>query len=165
VQLQIDRVETPIGEVAVVASSEALVALDFVDCGARMDHLIASRFGVAELRALSDPAGFSARVRAYFSGTLDALEDVPVKTGGTPFQREVWRALRSVPVGETTSYGEIAASLDRASAARAVGAANAANLIALAIPCHRVIGSNGSLTGYAGGVERKRWLLRHEKAL
>jgi methylated-DNA-[protein]-cysteine S-methyltransferase len=165
VQLQIDRVETPIGEVAVVASSEALVALDFVDCGARMDHLIASRFGAAELQTVLDPAGFSARVRAYFSGTLDALEDVSVKTGGTPFQREVWRALRSVPVGETTSYGEIAASLDRASAARAVGAANAANLIALAIPCHRVIGSDGSLTGYAGGVERKRWLLRHEKAL
>jgi methylated-DNA-[protein]-cysteine S-methyltransferase len=165
VQLQIDRVETPIGEVVVVANTEALVALDFVDCKARMDGYLATRFGAVQLKEIADPAGFSARVRAYFSGVLDALDDAPVQPGGTSFQREVWHALRSIRVGETTSYGKLAQRLGRASAARAVGGANALNPIALAIPCHRVIGADGSLTGYAGGVERKHWLLRHERAL
>lgn len=164
-QLEIDRVETPIGDVAIVATSDALVALDFVDCEVRMDRLLASRFGGVELLSKRDPGGLSTRVRAYFSGALDALDGVGVEPGGTPFQREVWDALRSLRVGETTSYGEIAARLHRPSAARAVGAANGRNPIALAIPCHRVIGADGSLTGYAGGVERKRWLLRHESAL
>jgi len=86
-----------------------------------------------------------------------------VETGGTPFQQEVWRSLRAIPCGTTTSYGKLAAQIGRPAAVRAVGLANGANPVAVVIPCHRVIGSNGSLTGYGGGLERKRWLLDHEK--
>jgi O-6-methylguanine DNA methyltransferase len=90
------------------------------------------------------------------------LDFVAVKTGGTPFQRMVWSALREIPAGAPTSYGELAKSIGRASAVRAVGLANGANPIGIVVPCHRVIGANGSLTGYGGGLERKQWLLAHE---
>ena len=87
-----------------------------------------------------------------------------METAGTPFQQTVWAALRKVQPGSTASYGELAASIGRAGAARAVGSANANNPVALAVPCHRIVGSDGSLTGYAGGIDRKRWLLEHESA-
>jgi len=89
---------------------------------------------------------------------------VPVRAGGTPFQRVVWAALREIPPGRTTSYGQLAARLGRPGASRAVGLANGANPVAIAVPCHRVIGADGTLTGYGGGIERKRWLLEHERA-
>jgi methylated-DNA-[protein]-cysteine S-methyltransferase len=103
-----------------------------------------------------------ARVRDYLGGDLDALAPVVVETGGTPFQRSVWTALRDIPPGTTVSYRELARTIGSPAAVRAVGAANGANPISIVIPCHRVIGSDGSLTGYAGGMERKRWLLEHE---
>jgi methylated-DNA-[protein]-cysteine S-methyltransferase len=101
---------------------------------------------------------------AYFGGELDALADVPVKTEGTAFQRDVWNALRRIPAGATISYGQLAANVGRPTASRAVGLANGSNPISIVLPCHRVIGANGALTGYGGGIERKRWLLEHERA-
>ena len=109
--------------------------------------------------------GFADRLRAYFEGDLTALDAIPVDPPGTPFQLEVWRELRTIGPGETISYGELAKRVHRPNASRAVGLANARNPVALIVPCHRVIGSNGDLTGYAGGLEAKRWLLCHEGAL
>src|SRR5207244_1075492 len=101
-------------------------------------------------------------LEAYFAGRIDALAEIRTATGGTHFQREVWNALRGIPAGATISYGQLAASLGRAGASRAVGAANGANPIPIVVPCHRVIGANGTLTGYGGGLAHKRWLLDHE---
>jgi methylated-DNA-[protein]-cysteine S-methyltransferase len=98
----------------------------------------------------------------YFSGDLSTLGGIDCHTNGTPFQRRVWRALREIPVGQTLSYGAIAARIGRPTAVRAVGLANRANPIGVVVPCHRVIGADGALTGYGGGLERKRWLLAHE---
>ena len=103
-------------------------------------------------------------MQAYFAGELDAIENLPVETGGTAFQRQVWAALRQIPRGQTESYGELAARIGRPRAVRAVGLANGANPVGIVVPCHRVIGANGTMTGYGGGVDRKRWLLEHEGA-
>ncbi len=105
------------------------------------------------------------RIEAYFRGDLGAVDDLEVDGGGTPFQRRVWQALREVPAGETASYQELAAELGRPTASRAVGSANARNPIALVVPCHRIVRSDGNLGGYAYGLTRKRWLLEHEGAL
>ncbi|HEU0051581.1 MAG TPA: methylated-DNA--[protein]-cysteine S-methyltransferase, partial [Longimicrobium sp.] len=104
----------------------------------------------------------SALVKAYFAGDVHALEVLPIDPAGTPFQRAVWALVRQIPAGETRSYRDLAARLG--SSARAVGGANAANPIALAVPCHRVVAADGTLRGYAWGLERKEWLLRHERA-
>jgi methylated-DNA-[protein]-cysteine S-methyltransferase len=104
-------------------------------------------------------------VRAYFEGELQALEDVRVESGATDFQRRVWSALREIPPGRTVSYAELARRIGSPTAVRAVAAANARNPVAIVIPCHRVIGADGGLTGYGGGLDRKRWLLEHEGAL
>jgi len=160
----VDEIETPIGIVVIVAKAGALCALDFADCRDRLNRLLAARFGPVTLDRATDPGGFSSQVESYFDEEIGALQDVPVEMGGTPFQRAVWTALRQVLPGSTASYGELAASIGRSGAARAVGSANATNPVALAVPCHRIVGSDGSLTGYAGGIDRKRWLLRHEAA-
>jgi methylated-DNA-[protein]-cysteine S-methyltransferase len=103
------------------------------------------------------------RLQAFFSGDISAIAGIPVETGGTTFQRDVWAALRQIPAGETWSYGQLARHIGRPAAVRAVGAANGANPIGVVVPCHRVIGANGSLTGYGGGIDRKEWLLNHER--
>jgi O-6-methylguanine DNA methyltransferase len=108
------------------------------------------------------PAAIAAALDGYFAGDLTAVDAVPVATGGTEFQKSVWAALRSIPAGETRGYGALAAAIGKPGAARAVGLANGMNPIGIVVPCHRVIGASGALTGYAGGVERKRWLLAHE---
>lgn len=162
VALDIDEIASPIGGVLIVVAGRVLVALDFADCSARMHQLLEHRIGGVPMRRRRDPAGIGDRVRAYFAGDLHALQDVPVAMYGTPFQEQAWRALRTVPPGSILSYAEQAARLGRSQAARAVGRANALNPIAIAIPCHRLVGASGALTGYAGGLERKRWLLRHE---
>lgn len=100
----------------------------------------------------------------YFAGEIRAIDSIPTRTAGTEFQRSVWAALRTIPAGKTWSYGDLAVRIGRPKAVRAVGLANGSNPVGLVVPCHRVIGSNGSLTGYGGGIERKRWLLRHEGA-
>jgi methylated-DNA-[protein]-cysteine S-methyltransferase len=103
----------------------------------------------------------AAQLDRYFAGSLTAF-DLPLGLRGTPFQRRVWLALQEIPFGETISYGELAASIGKPGCARAVGLANGQNPISIIVPCHRVIGSNGKLTGYGGGLDRKAWLLDHE---
>ena len=115
------------------------------------------------LEAAQNPSGLTEAISRYFAGDVGVIDRLPVETGGTPFQQAVWRALREIPCGSTTSYGKLAERIGRPAAVRAVGLANGANPIAVVVPCHRVIGSDGSLTGYGGGIERKRWLLDHEK--
>ena len=110
------------------------------------------------------PAPIRRAFEDYFAGDIRALERVPVATVGTAFQRKVWAALQRIPAGETRSYGQLAAEIGLPKAMRAVGLANGQNPIAIVIPCHRVIGADGSLTGFGGGLPRKRWLLRHEGA-
>jgi len=104
-------------------------------------------------------------ISLYFAGELQSIDGLPVKTAGTAFQCEVWQALRKISYGTPISYAELAQRIGRPSAVRAVGLANGSNPIGIVAPCHRVIGSDGSLTGYGGGMERKRWLLEHEGGL
>lgn len=157
-----DRIDTPIGAILIAVDGEQLCSLDFED---NEEHIMASlrrRYGEFTLEPDDNPAGISERLRAYFAGDYTCLDAIPVNTGGTAFQQEVWLALRTIPPGSTLSYGELAAQLGRPTAYRAVGGTNALNPVAIVLPCHRVIGSNASLTGYAGGLERKQWLLQHE---
>jgi len=162
--LEIVKLRSPIGTLVLAARDGALCALEFDERWARRRARLGRRFGVVELRPAADPAGASVRLAAYFAGDLHALDDLAVDAGGTPFQRRVWAALRAIPPGETISYQTLARRVGAPAAVRAVGAANGANPIALVVPCHRVIGADGGLTGYAGGLERKRWLLAHEHA-
>lgn len=163
--LTLDRVSTPVGEVLLVTDGEGAVrALDFADYEDRMTGLLARHAPGASLTAGRAPERVRAAVERYFGGDLRALDGLPVTTGGTDFQRSVWKALRAIPAGETRTYGQLAAAIGSPKAVRAVGLANGRNPVALIVPCHRVIGANGTLTGYAGGLERKRWLLQHEGA-
>jgi methylated-DNA-[protein]-cysteine S-methyltransferase len=162
--LDFDQVASPIGAIALVSRRGALCALDFADRHERMHDRLEARFGSVRLREVDDAGGHSSRLRAYLAGELDAFRGLRVETGGTDFQRQVWSALRRVRCGETRSYAEIANAIGRPGAARAVGSANARNPIALVIPCHRVVASDRGLGGYAGGLDRKRWLLAHEGA-
>jgi methylated-DNA-[protein]-cysteine S-methyltransferase len=109
-------------------------------------------------------AAAAEQLEAYFAGEREAFE-LPLLPVGTAFQRKVWAALREIPYGRTTTYGELAAGLGQPTAARAVGLANGRNPIAVIVPCHRVIGRDGTLTGFGGGLDRKRWLLEHERAV
>lgn len=161
-ELFIDRVEFELGEILVVTDGEALCAVDFADYESRMMKLLAQRYPSFQLVAKVNPQGMSDRITAYLAGDLSSVAEIPVKTGGTAFQQQVWLALRTILPGTTATYGELARRLDRPNACRAVGMANSLNPIAIVLPCHRVIGANGKLTGYAGGLERKQWLLQHE---
>ena len=157
------RLTSPVGDLAAFTHEGALCALSFVD--GRYDPLavLGTRFGPVHTRD-ADPLDVTGRFRDYFRGQLDALDALPVDTGGTPFQRRVWEVLRTIPAGTTLSYLEVARRVGAEEAVRAVGAANGANPVAIVIPCHRVIGANGRLVGYGGGLDRKRWLLAHENA-
>ncbi len=162
-QLTLTRYAAPVAELLLVTDSDgALRALDFVDYQERMHRLLARHYGSFTLVEGDAPGAITAALDAYFAGHLTALDSVPVATGGTEFQRSVWAALRRIPAGKTQGYGALAAQLGKPGAARAVGLANGLNPIGIVVPCHRVIGASGALTGYAGGVERKRWLLEHE---
>jgi methylated-DNA-[protein]-cysteine S-methyltransferase len=163
--LAVDRFATPIGEMyAVTDDAGRLRAFAWVDYEARGIEQLRQQYGsrvvIAEGRA---PAAVRAEIDNYFGGDLGAIERIRCATNGTAFQQQVWNALRSIPAGTTLSYGALAARIGNATAVRAVGLANGANPIAVVVPCHRVIGSDGSLTGYGGGLARKRWLLAHEK--
>ena len=155
---------SPIGTIAVAVLDGRLCALTFGGDGTVRRARLERRFGPLAFRESRDPAGIVSALRAYFAGRLTALERFEIDSGGTPFQSRVWRELRGIPPGRTVSYGELAQSIGAPRAARAVGAANHRNPIALVIPCHRVIGSDRRLVGYAGGLDRKRWLLEHEGA-
>jgi methylated-DNA-[protein]-cysteine S-methyltransferase len=155
---------TPAGRLLLLTDAEQRVrAADWEDNEPRMLALL-QRYYRSKLRiqAASGPSRARHAVLAYFEGELNAIDDLPVATTGTDFQRTVWQALRTIPVGQAISYSVLAQRIGRPSACRAVGLANGANPISIIVPCHRVIGSNAALTGYGGGVERKRWLLAHE---
>ncbi|PYV43075.1 MAG: cysteine methyltransferase [Acidobacteria bacterium] len=160
--LLMDSIETRIGTILLVSDGENLCALDFEDCGDRMRALLHKRYGDFSLCRADDPQGLSSHIRAYFAGNYGALDKIPTSTGGTAFQRQVWRALRAIPAGSTVSYGKLAERIGKPKAVRAVGLANSLNPVAIVVPCHRVIGAGATLTGYAGGLQRKRWLLAHE---
>jgi methylated-DNA-[protein]-cysteine S-methyltransferase len=160
-KLEMDSFQSPIGQVIMVARGNELVFVDFEDNQKRMRRLLEVRFGVYQLEKASLP-DFKSELEAYFSGDCDAVNDLNVSTGGTEFQARVWQALREIPTGQTMTYGALAAKLDKPGASRAVGMINSLNPISIVLPCHRVIGANGTLTGYAGGLERKKWLLEHE---
>jgi methylated-DNA-[protein]-cysteine S-methyltransferase len=162
--LLVDTLDSPIGPVHLVTDGRALCALELGAREERLLTLLRARYGPdVALEEARDPLGLTARARAWFAGDLSAFDGVPVDGGGTPFQRRVWAALRRIPAGETTTYGALAAALGVPQASRAVGRANGQNPVAIVVPCHRVIGASGHLTGYAGGLERKRWLLEHER--
>lgn len=161
----LDRMESPLGELLLAVDSEGrLLGLGWGDREPRLWRDL-NRCRRAGYRLYPErSAAVKDALRAYFDGDLAAIEGVEIDPGGTPFQRRVWSSLRALPVGRPLTYGELAAHLGRPSAMRAVGHANGANPISIVIPCHRLIGAGGTLTGYGGGLERKRWLLEHEGA-
>jgi len=164
-QLFLDRLSSPIGAIALISDGEALRSLEFIDSEERIQQLLKIHCG--EHPPAVDSKGnaqIKLRVEAYFAGELKSIDAIAVRVEGTAFQKQVWAELRNIAAGTTLSYGELARRIGRPNASRAVGLANGSNPIAIVVPCHRVIGANGSLTGYGGGMERKRWLLEHESA-
>jgi methylated-DNA-[protein]-cysteine S-methyltransferase len=162
----IEQFSTVTGTMLLLTDDDDCVrALDWEDYAPRMHQLLRQQNGSVRLEPRSGASPARRAIEAYYAGELASIDSLPVRTGGTEFQREVWRALRTIPTGETTTYGRLAVKLGRPKAMRAVGMANGANPISVIVPCHRVIGANASLTGYGGGIERKRWLLRHEGAV
>jgi methylated-DNA-[protein]-cysteine S-methyltransferase len=163
----LERVPTAVGCMLLITDSDNVVrAIDWEGYEDRMHRLLRLHYGAGNV-TLDDtlrPSSIRRTIERYLDGALVAIDDLPVKTGGTPFQREVWRALRQIPAGQTITYGDLATQIGRPKAVRAVGLANGANPVGVVVPCHRVIGANASLTGYGGGLERKRWLLEHEGA-
>ncbi len=163
--LRRETLHSPLGEVLILTDDEGrLRALDFDTHEDRLHRLLDRHYGRGGWMVEDAPAPTDAlaAVRAYFAGDLRAIDALPTATGGTAFQREVWAALREVGPDRPVSYGAIAARIGRPKAVRAVGLANGANPVAIVVPCHRVIGGSGALTGYGGGLDRKRWLLEHE---
>jgi len=164
-RLLTDQVPSILGTLVIVARDGRLCAVDFDDCRPRMVASIEGRYGAVEFQPTPDPFGMGTKILAYLTGDLRAIDTLAVETGGTPFQQRVWAALRAIPAGKTVTYADLAREVGRPAAIRAVGTINGRNPLAIVVPCHRVIGSDGSLTGYAGGLWRKRWLLTHEGAL
>ena len=149
-------VDSPLGDIIISGNAKSVTGVAFAD---------SSKASGLEPNLDRDDDAFHAaaeQLRAYFAGALTRF-DVPLETGGTPFQRRVWQALLAIPYGTTTTYGKLAAELGDPRAMRAVGLANGRNPISIIVPCHRVIGADGSLTGYGGGLPRKQWLLAHER--
>jgi methylated-DNA-[protein]-cysteine S-methyltransferase len=188
IELLLDTLDSQLGKILLVTDGKAVCALDFADYEPRMLKLLQKRYGAVRLVEqpsveqpsveqphveqpsverphVEQPDAFSQslrhRLQAYLAGDGN-LDDIPVSTGGTLFQQQVWLGLRSIPAGTVITYGEFAAKLGKPTACRAVGMTNSLNPVAIVLPCHRVIGAKGNLTGYAGGLERKRWLLQHE---
>jgi methylated-DNA-[protein]-cysteine S-methyltransferase len=154
--IELSRFDSPVGILTVAIGPRGLRALAL---GGRMPKLLPS-----PTRETTTPPDIAAALSAYFAGDLRAIDAVAIDPEGTPFQRRVWAALRTIPAGTTWSYAELARAVGQPTATRAVGAANGRNPIALVVPCHRVIASDGTLGGYGGGLEMKRWLLRHERS-
>ena len=157
-----DRIATPIGVMVLLARDCVLLLLEFDDAGDRAAREMKRRFGGVEAQPADDPFGLSSRIRRYFAGDLAVIDGIATDGGGTLFEERVWAELKTIPCGTTHSYGAIARRLGDVGMSRAVGLANGRNPISIAVPCHRVIGSDGTLTGYGGGLPRKAWLLAHE---
>jgi methylated-DNA-[protein]-cysteine S-methyltransferase len=163
--LLLDRLPTPIGEALIITDELGrLRALDWADCEDKMQILLRHHYGSRVAEPGRSPQRLLEALTGYFEGHHSSLGSVDWCTGGTSFQRLVWTTLTTIPPGQTLSYAALATRIGRPKAVRAVGLANGANPISIVVPCHRVIGTDGSLTGYGGGIERKRWLLNHEGA-
>lgn len=162
----VETIDTPTGAMLIVTDdANKLRAVDWQDHEARLQKLLRRHYGAdVTLRRRASASPTRRALEAYFAGDLDAITPLATATNGTEFQRAVWNALRRIPTGRTISYGDLARDIGRPNAVRAVGLANGANPIAIVVPCHRVIGADASLTGYGGGIARKRWLLAHERA-
>lgn len=163
--LQIETLPTPIGDLVLVADADGrLCNVDWGDCGQRQRRLLDRYLGRGRYRleAAAQISIAATALRAYFAGDLAAIDGLAVDPGGTPFQQQAWSALRGIPAGATIRYADLAHRIGRPQASRAAGHANALNPISVVLPCHRVVGSNGALTGYGGGLARKQWLLQHE---
>jgi methylated-DNA-[protein]-cysteine S-methyltransferase len=159
----LDRLETPIGVALLVTDADGVLrALDWEDYAPRMKELLRLHHGAVNLTEARAPEAMRAALMCYFQGDLDRLATITWRVAGTAFQQKLWSALPKIPAGTTLSYGALAAQLQMPNAVRAVGHANGSNPISVVVPCHRLIGANGSLVKYGGGLERKRWLLRHE---
>ena len=159
----LDRLQTPIGIALLVTdTSGVLRALDWEEYQPRMKQLLRLQYGAVVLQDARSPKDLRSALTAYFKGDLDRLKTIEWRVAGTPFQQRVWTALPKIPAGTTMSYGALAARLNAPNAMRAVGHANGSNPISIVVPCHRLIGANGALVKYGGGLERKRWLLEHE---
>jgi len=159
----LDRLPTPIGTALLVTDADGLLrALDWEDHELRMKQLLRLHYGPVDLRDARAPRDLRVALAGYFKGDLDRLAAIKWRVAGTAFQQKVWHALPGVAAGTTLSYGALAAKLGMPRAVRALGHANGANPISVVLPCHRLIGANGSLVKYGGGLERKRWLLKHE---
>ena len=166
--LYIERLATPIGELLIVTDGAGtLRAVDWTDHLPRFHRLLHRHYRQDGRNLVERPSASAAAgaLAAYFAGELAAIDRLPVATNGTPFQQGVWQALRRIDVGSTITYRELATRAGRPPAVRAAGFANGQNPIGIVVPCHRVVGSDGTLTGYGGGLHRKRWLLDHEGAL
>jgi methylated-DNA-[protein]-cysteine S-methyltransferase len=153
---------SPVGAFTVVTRGDALCVAAFSDHAEGLLRSLPKRYPDHPVERGAGPRAVVNAFEAYWAGELGALDSLAVEPGGTPFQAQIWAALRKIPVGETVSYAELSRRVDRPGASRAAGSANGANPISIVIPCHRVIRGDGDICGYAGGVERKRWLLAHE---
>ena len=164
-RLTLDGLPTPVGEaVIVVDECAALRVFGWNEEQDRIGRRLRRDYGGVEIHEGQAPADLRGKIAAYFEGDVGILDSIACAGAGTPFQRAVWAALREIPVGQTLSYGALARKIGLPKAVRAVGLANGQNPIGVVVPCHRVIGADGSLTGYGGGLPRKRWLLEHEGA-
>ncbi|WP_068094281.1 methylated-DNA--[protein]-cysteine S-methyltransferase [Novosphingobium rosa] len=161
-RLTIHTMVSPLGDLLLVGDGEGrLHALEYADGEERLHRLLRRRLGrEADLTPGALPQ--EQVLTRYFAGEIAAIDALPVAMGGTAFQNQAWAALREIPAGSPATYGGQARRIGHPTAARAVGSANHNNPINIVVPCHRIIGGNGALTGYAGGLERKRWLLDHE---
>jgi methylated-DNA-[protein]-cysteine S-methyltransferase len=163
--LFVTEIASPPGAIVFARRGKALCALCFKEYWPSMLGELERRFGMPDVRTDPDGGLPGHALCRYLDGELDALDVVAVDTAGTPFQEKVWSRLRKIPPGQTISYGELARSIGRPSAVRAVAGANGRNPVSIVVPCHRVIAADGTLGGYGGGLQRKRWLLAHEGAL
>ncbi|MFD1034442.1 methylated-DNA--[protein]-cysteine S-methyltransferase [Sphingomonas hankookensis] len=162
-----ETLPSPIGAITLLTDEAGVLrVLEFEDHHDRMERLLRLHYPQGwQVEPAERESDAMRAMAAYFAGDMGAIDGLPTATGGTEFQREVWAALRDVGAGRTVAYGDIAAAIGRPSAMRAVGMANGSNPIAIVVPCHRIIGRSGMLTGYAGGLARKQWLLAHERAV
>jgi methylated-DNA-[protein]-cysteine S-methyltransferase len=158
----IATIDSPLGKLTVAARGNLVCVVHFGPQTPALCSSLKRWYPDGSIEEEEDPAGAVGVLRRYFTGDLESLDEIKVELNGTTFQKNVWLALRTVKAGSTMSYAQLAKRVGSPAAVRAVGAANGANPVAVVLPCHRIIGSNGSLTGYGGGIHRKRWLLDHE---
>jgi methylated-DNA-[protein]-cysteine S-methyltransferase len=158
----VTRMPSPLGEIVIATRGMSICVLEFADVWPRAVHRLKRAVPGAELRPGDDPAGVVPRLEAYFRGDLGSLTDLRIEPRGTAFQQRVWSALRTIPPAHPITYRDLARRVGCPSGFRAVGAANGLNSLAIVVPCHRVVGADGRLCGYAGGLQRKQWLLDHE---